>query len=121
MIPDFQSIMLPFLKNIQDEKEYSTSEIIEILTREFNLTEDELEEYLPSGSQKTFYNRVFWAKAHLKMAGLIINLRRGIFKITKEGIDVLKKNPEKINLKLLKQFPIYLESVGKQKEENLEK
>ena len=61
MIPDFQSIMLPFLKNIQDEKEYSTSEIIEILTREFNLTEDELEEYLPSGSQKTFYNRVFFA------------------------------------------------------------
>ena len=118
MIPDFQTLMLPFLKNIQDGKEHSTTEIIEILTREFNLSPEELEEYLPSGSQKVFYNRVFWAKAHLKMAGLIENLRRGVFKITNDGIDILKKNPEKINLKLLKQFPTYLDSLGKQKEEN---
>ena len=118
MIPDFQTLMLPFLKNIQDGKEHSTTVIIEILTREFNLSPEELEEYLPSGSQKVFYNRVFWAKAHLKMAGLIENLRRGVFKITNDGIDILKKNPEKINLKLLKQFPTYLDSLGKQKEEN---
>jgi restriction system protein len=118
MIPDFQTIMLPFLKNIQDGKEYSTTEILEILTKEFNLSAEELEEYLPSGSQRTFHNRVFWAKAHLKMAGLIENLRRGVFKITKDGLDVLRKNPDKVNLKLLKQFPTYLDSLGKQKEEN---
>jgi len=30
MIPDFQTLMLPFLKNIKDGKEYSTAEILQI-------------------------------------------------------------------------------------------
>lgn len=106
------------MKNIQDGREYSTTEILEILTKEFNLTQEELEEYLPSGSQRTFYNRVFWAKAHLKMAGLVENIRRGVFKISESGKVVLLSNPQKINLKYLNQFPAYLESYGRTKVEN---
>ncbi|MEI6753206.1 MAG: restriction endonuclease [Paludibacter sp.] len=116
MIPDFQTLMLPFLKNIKDGKEYSTAEILQILTKEFNLSLEELEEYLPSGNQKVFYNRVFWAKAHLKMAGLIENIKRGYFKITDNGLNALKSNPKIINLKFLKQFPLYIENTGKPKE-----
>jgi len=120
MIPDFQTLMLPFLKNIQSEKEYSTNEIISILAKEFKLTDIELEHYLPSGIQKTFYNRVFWAKAHLKMAGLIENIKRGHFKITKSGLEVLEKKPTKITIKFLRQFPTYIENTGKTKEESIE-
>jgi len=120
MIPDFQTIMLPFLKNIQDGREYTTKEVLEILTKEFNLTQEDLEEYLPSGSQRTFYNRVFWAKAHLKMAGLVENIRRGVFKISESGKVVLLSNPQKINLKYLNQFPAYLESYGRTKVGNNE-
>jgi restriction system protein len=118
MIPDFQTLMLPLLKSIQDSKEYSTTKIIETLAKEFNLTEEELNQFLPSGSQKTFHNRVYWAKAHLKMAGLIENLKRGIFKITNEGEKLLVQNPNVINLKLLKQIPIYVDWLEKSKEEN---
>lgn len=120
MIPDFQTIMLPFLKNIQDGREYTTKEVLEILTKEFNLTQEDLEEYLPSGSQRTFYNRVYWAKAHLKMAGLVENIRRGVFKISESGKVVLLSNPQKINLKYLNQFPAYLESYGRTKVGNNE-
>lgn len=118
MIPDFQSLMLPLLKNIHDGGEYSTTEIIDTLAKEFNLTEEELNQFLPSGTQKTFSNRVYWAKAHLKMAGLIENMKRGIFKITDEGKRLLSQNPNIVNLKLLKQIPAYVDWLDKSKEEN---
>jgi restriction endonuclease Mrr len=45
MIPDFQALMLPFLNHISDGNEYSTKEILEVLTKAFNLSEDELNQY----------------------------------------------------------------------------
>lgn len=107
-IPDFQSIMLPLLKFSSDKKEHSTSEALENLANQFNLSDEERSQMLPSGNQKIFYNRVFWSKAYLKMSGLIDNTRRSHFKITDRGIKVLKENPPEINLKYLKQFPDYL-------------
>ena len=47
------------------------------------------------------------------MSGLIYDTRRSHFKITERGIDVLKQNPEGINIKFLRQFPEYLEFRGK--------
>lgn len=116
MIPDFQTIMLPFMQGIADGQDHSTTEIHDLLAKHFSLTEEEINQYLPSGNQKIFYNRVFWAKAHLKMAGLIENIRRGHFRITQLGKENLNKNPKEINLKFLKQFPGYLENAGRTKE-----
>ena len=85
MIPDFQTIMLPFLKIISDGEEHTTIETNQKLATHFNLTDKELDEYLPSGSQKTFPNRVAWTKSHLKMAGLLENTKRSSFRITEAG------------------------------------
>jgi restriction system protein len=115
MIPDFQSIMLPLMNNIQDGQEHSTKLTHDQLAKHFNLTEEERNEFLPSGNQRIFYNRVFWAKAHLKMAGLIENTRRGYFKITTLGMDALSKGPAQINIAFLKQFPGYKESITSSK------
>lgn len=115
-IPDFQTLMLPFIQHIGDGQEHTTTETHDTLARQFNLTDEEVNQYLPSGAQKVFYNRVFWAKAHLKMAGLIENIKRGHFKITQHGKDALSKNPKEINLRFLKQFPGYLENAGRTKE-----
>ena len=101
MIPDYQTIMLPLLKIISDGKEHSTKEAVEVLGKEFNLSDDDLNEWLPSKKQKTFHNRVHWAKAHLKMAGAIENLQKGIFKITERGYLILKENPLSVNIKYL--------------------
>jgi restriction system protein len=101
MIPDFQTLMLPLLKFIADEKNHSTKESVTHLANEFNLTEQELNEWLPSKVQKVFYNRVHWAKAHLKMADLIENVNRGIFRITKGGKQILLKKPERITVRYL--------------------
>jgi len=116
-IPDFQTIMLPFMQHIADGQEHTTTETHDSLAKLFSLTDEEANQYLPSGNQKIFYNRVFWAKAHLKMAGLIENIKRGHFKITQVGKDALSKKPKEINLRFLKQFPGYLENTGRTKEE----
>lgn len=103
-IPDYQTLMLPFLKIAADGQEHMHREAIEILTQEFNLSEEERKELLPSGQQPIFDNRVGWARTYLKKAGLIESSKRGLFKITDKGIEVLKSNPEKINNHFLMQF-----------------
>jgi restriction system protein len=105
MIPDFQSIMLPLLKYASDEKEHHNRDAIEQLANEFNLSEEEKKEFLSSGQQVIFDNRVAWAKTYLKKAGLLELTRRGFFKITEKGLKVLNDPPDKISIKFLKQYP----------------
>lgn len=54
MIPDYQSLMLPLLKFISDGKDHSTKDAVDFLGKEFNLSDDDLNEWLPSKKQKTF-------------------------------------------------------------------
>jgi restriction system protein len=108
-IPDYQAIMLPLLKFTTDQKEHSLRETIEVLADHFRLTEEERKELLPSGRQPTFDNRVGWARTYLKKAGLVESTKRGYFRITDRGFDVIKANPIEISAKFLKQFPEFLE------------
>lgn len=109
-VPDYQSVMLPLLRfAAQKETEISTSEAVEALGKEMGLTEDDLKEMLPSGIQATFVNRVGWASTYMKKAGLLEATRRGFYQITDRGKDLLKKQPKTINVKLLKQYPEFLE------------
>ncbi|MCK9212348.1 MAG: restriction endonuclease [Ignavibacteriaceae bacterium] len=120
-IPDFQSLMLPLLKFCSDEQEHSTKDTINYLSKQFNLSENELSQLLPSGTQYVFYNRVFWAKAHLKMAGLFENTKRAHFKITQSGLNLLKTNPSLVNLRTLKTYPEYIEHTKTHKKDKIEK
>jgi len=108
-IPDFQSIMLPFLETIKDGREYKMLEVRELLADHFNLTDEDKKELLPSGRQPTFSNRTAWAKVHLSKANLVENIRRGVFKITDQGLKVLRENPGRIDIKYLNQFPSFLD------------
>jgi len=108
-IPDFQSIMLPLLQYAADGSEHTNREAVEQIARDLHLSEDERKEMLPSGQQRVFDNRVAWARAHLKMAHLIENPRRGVFQITPRGKEVIEQNPAEINLRFLRQFPEYAE------------
>lgn len=112
--------MLPLLKLTGDEKEHNVSGAMKSLRQEFGLTDAELEMLLPSGRQPIFSNRVAWARAHLKMAGLFEIPRRGIFKITKRGLDVIQQNPATINVAFLKQFPGYIEHFSRNHDKGIE-
>jgi restriction system protein len=108
-IPVFQEIMLPLLKLLEDKQEHSLREVIDLLTKEFNLTAEEQRELLPSGKQAIFDNRAGWARTYLKKAGLLESIRRGFFRITDRGLQVLKQKPVKIDVKLLQQFEEFKE------------
>ncbi len=107
MIPNYEKIMLPLLKSISDGKVYKFSDMVEIMSDYFNLTEEEKSELLPSGKQCVIDNRVGWSKFYLTRAGLIRPERRGYFLITEAGKAFLQSNPPDLNTKMLDQFEEY--------------
>lgn len=109
-VPDYQSLMLPLLRYAKARNcEITTSEAVDVLVRELNLTEADLREILPSGTQSKFTNRVGWAATHMKKAGLLQSTRRGYYQITDRGNELLNSKPEVINVKLLEKYPEFLE------------
>ena len=109
VFPDYETIMLPFLKFASDKKEHAMREVVDYISNFFTLTDDEKRELLPSGKQPKINNRVGWASTHLKKALLLESTKRGYFKITDRGLNVLRKNPPKIDNEYLKQFPEFVE------------
>lgn len=108
-IPDYQSIMLPLLTLAGDGQEHSLRDSIETLAVEFDLTDEERRELLPSGRQPTFDNRVGWARTYMKKAGFLKSTRRGYYQITERGQGVLCEKPEQINTAYLDQFPEFVQ------------
>ena len=111
-VPDFQTIMLPFMKLLADGQEWKMRDVVESLASGFSLTEDERQEMLPSGQSKVFNNRVGWAKTHLKNAGLVDNPMRGKVRLSEQGRQVLTQNPASIDMKFLRQFDGYRSFIG---------
>ncbi|MCP3932844.1 MAG: restriction endonuclease [Bacteroidetes bacterium] len=109
MIPKYEEIMLPFLKYLADGEEHSLSETHDALAIEFNLTDEELKELLPSGQQPIFRNRLGWARTYLKKAGLLTSPKRAHFKISDSGIALLKENPKEITSKFLTRYEDFVE------------
>lgn len=108
-IPDYQTLMLPLLKLVSDGSEHKFGDVVETLSDQFRLSEEEKNELLPSGQSFTFGSRVSWARTYLKKAGLLDSPRRAIVTITKRGKDIIDQNPPQINVRFLKQFPEFVE------------
>jgi restriction system protein len=119
-IPDFQSMMLPILTLLGDGKERRSKDINEYLSKKYELTEDELKEMLPSQRARRFPNRVAWVFTYFKHAGLIDSPARGVYRITDTGRGVLAKNPERIDLRFLKQYDSIKEFTSSKKDKIVE-
>lgn len=104
-IPDFQTLMRPLLEAYASGDERPISDVRRELGEQFNLTEEELTERLPSGPAKLFDNRVGWATTHLFHAKLLARPKRGVYVITDRGRDVLVANPDRVDLRVLSLFP----------------
>lgn len=118
-IPDYQSIMLPLLKLVDDGKEYSSREAADALAEQFKLSPEERKQLLPSGSQEIFMNRVGWAKTYLYKAGLLESNRRGFFRITQRGKNLLAEKPKEITSKSLERFEEFKEFKTTKKEKTI--
>lgn len=110
MIPNFQNLMLPVLK-AANKGITRNHDIISFIANEFELTDEERETLLPSKTQRTFDNRVYWAISYLKQAGLLKHLARGVIEITDIGKKVLAEKPERIDIHFLYKFSAFREFI----------
>lgn len=115
MIPKFDEIMLPLLQYLNDGKEHSLKDCSEAMCDFFKLTKEEREEMLPSGSMTVIRNRTGWAKMYLHRSGLVINDKRNSYSISKQGIELLSHNPQKIDRDILMQYSSFVDFMNNPK------
>jgi restriction system protein len=107
-IPEYQALMLPLLKRAA-LGEVRVLDAEKQMGEEFGLTPEERDQLLPSGKQRVLHNRAHWAKFYLMKAGLVSFPRRGTFVATDTGRELLARNPNQINLDLLREYPSFEE------------
>jgi restriction system protein len=99
-IPDYQLIISPLLKLIENGEEISLRDAVDKLAKYFKLTEEEKKELIPNSQQTIFYNRTAAARNELQKQLFIEIPRKGYFKITASGLDNLK-NTQQVSIKTI--------------------
>ncbi len=108
-VPDFQSLMLPTLKAFADGGESPISQARKQIAAAEGISSEEIGEMLPSGRQTVFVNRVSWAVMYMERAKLLARVRRGVYRLTQEGKRLLSREPSRIDLKMLEDYPGFAE------------
>ena len=108
-VPDFQSFFKPLLELAGDGEEHSVREAREVISCRMNLSQADLSELLPSGTQTKFDNRVAWAKSYFVQAKVLESTRRGYFRITDRGRELLAKGHSRIDIRILDQYSEFVE------------
>ena len=117
-IPSYEKFLLPVLKLLSDDKVRTKQEIVRTMGKQFQLSEDELAETLPSQTQLTYVNRIGWAITYLKKAELIVSPSRANFKITDEGKKLVENNVSDLTAKDLKQYEPFLKFIKTSHKQN---
>ena len=107
-VPDYQSCMRPLLQFCADGREISISEAAAFVAAQFRLSAEDLAEQIPSGKQTLLANRVHWARTYLDKAGALRRTKRAHFVITDRGHTLLAQNPERVDARVLRQFPEFV-------------
>lgn len=102
-IPDYETLMLPVLRLFNDGAR-SVSECVPRLQEQFDISDEEAAELLPSGTQTILKNRAHWARTYLAKAGLLESPKRNQHVITAKGREALATNPMRIDNAFLENF-----------------
>lgn len=103
-IPKYHEFMKPILELLRDNQIHKRVDMYKILAMQFKLTDAEMEEWLPSGKQLVYKNRIGWALTYLKKAKVIESPARASFRITALGHNILAEDPQVVDQNYLKQF-----------------
>lgn len=108
-VPKYNELMMPLLEYSSDGEVHHIRNASEAIAEYIKLSDEQVNELLPSGKKTKYYDRIHWAKTYLSKAGLLQSEGRGLFKITQRGYDLLSTNPQEINNKLLSQYEEFVE------------
>lgn len=101
-IPNLDEIRRPALELLASLGTLTKiSDLFDLLAQKFQLTEVELQEMLPSGTQRKWNNRVNWACFDLYKAEMLDRPKKGWYQINDAGRKLLPLVPGKITRKIL--------------------
>ena len=108
-VPAFDKFYPAIIECLKDGKEHKKDELREFCASYFKLSEEDRHQTLEVSGQTLLDNRMSWGISYLKKAGLIEVPKRGIYKLTKEGLKAYEYGPQNITNAYLEQFPGYQE------------
>ena len=92
-----------------DGGEYALVDVRKQVHAALCLSDADLLEKLPSGTQTKFANRLAWAAVYFAKAGVLKRVRRGVFQVTDRGKELLGEKHERISVKILSRYPEFVE------------
>ncbi|HVY72385.1 MAG TPA: restriction endonuclease [Verrucomicrobiae bacterium] len=108
-IPKYDELTWPVLDLLKDGAGKSTRQLAAAVAQQFNLSEEEQNAKLPSGSQTYLLNRIGWAGFYLLKADLVTRPKRSHWQITNAGLKALSKGRRKLDRAALMEFPVFRE------------
>lgn len=102
-VPDYEKLMLPVLE-LFAEGAPNVAACVPSLQKQFDISDAEAAELIPSGRTTVLQSRAHWARTYLAKAGLLTSPRRNQHVITDLGRQVLASNPAKIDNDMLAGF-----------------
>ncbi|MCP0917612.1 MULTISPECIES: restriction endonuclease [Acinetobacter] len=103
-LPTYDQLMLPLMRLLSElDQPIKISDAADVLAERSNLSEEDLNQTLPSG-KNIFKDRVSWAKTYLVKAGLIQQPKRAYCEISDLGRTIDLKNLNAITNEFLAQF-----------------
>lgn len=113
-VPDYETLMLPVLRLFEGGAK-NVAECVPAIKEEFDITDEEAEELIPSGRITVLQSRTHWARTYLSKAGLLQSPSRNLHVITEKGRALLARNPARIDNDLLNQFEGFSDWVQRSK------
>lgn len=110
--PPFADFFLPTLVVVANNSPIGRNDVFDKVVSAMKLSEEEMKDFIPSGREPQYHNRISWALAYLKKAGFLSIPERSTYQITAEGAAYLKKSPKYLSLNELKQHGKFLTDSG---------
>jgi len=94
-VPAYDQFIEPVLRVLAQHPDgVAAGDAHEAAADALRLTADDRTELLPSGAQPVYKNRAGWAHDRLKRHGLSSSPKRGLWKLTSEGLTYAKAHPK---------------------------
>ncbi|HLS63015.1 MAG TPA: restriction endonuclease [Ruania sp.] len=106
-IPTWDQFMAPALRVLSDGEVHKARWICNAVADELGVTDEQRAELIPSG-QPRYLNRSLWALSYLSRADAAERPKRGHYRITDAGRELLAAHPEGITEHDLREMPSYV-------------
>ncbi|MFP5478165.1 MAG: restriction endonuclease [Alphaproteobacteria bacterium] len=104
-IPSMGDFLLPCLRLLA-QKARNARDCLPNLQQEFGLSDDDMDEVVPSGTRTRVFDRADWAIFHLMKAGLVDRPARGVYVASEDGRAWLASG-KPLDWQIIKTLPTY--------------